>query len=75
MSTLVHIVPSLKMGGLEMLLHPLLRLQTPDWNVHVICLDEVGQLADAAGLRRSRSTKYAGWHFGPGKAGADRRGS
>jgi len=42
---LVHIVPSLKVGGQEMLLHRLAVRQRRTWDVHVVCLDELGPLA------------------------------
>jgi L-malate glycosyltransferase len=43
--TLVHIVPSLKVGGQEMLLLRLAARQKQTWEVHVVCLDELGPLA------------------------------
>ena len=43
---LVHIVPSLKVGGQEMLLHRLAVRQRQTWDVHVVCLDELGPLAE-----------------------------
>src|SRR5215218_5861153 len=55
--TLLHIVPSLKVGGQEMLLQRLAVSQVQTWNVHIVCLDELGELAD--GLRSAGATVHS----------------
>lgn len=64
---IVHIVPSLKMGGLETLLQRLVTLQATRWNVHVVCLDELGELAERVRMNGAEVHYLDGLRAGPVK--------